>query len=160
LPQVKIAAGNVIDTVSKKELAEALAEAQATEYEKLRGLKPLRLPIVTGTPASNALTMGGDTGAGIVTPAEGCVWSITHLVIEGLTASSSTPDTMNILRSGRIIWQLNGNQFCQTFSLGQLVLLPGETLQYKNVGSLAATGLITAHGAVWNVPAELIGKFA
>lgn len=160
MPKVEIRAGGIIDTVNKDELGEALAQAQATEYEKIKGLKPIRLPIVTGTPASNALTMGGDTGQGIVTPQEGYVWSLTHLVIEGLTASSSTPDVMNVLRSNRIIWQLNGNQFCQTFSLGQLVLLPGETLQYENVGSLAATGLIIAHGAVWNVPAELIGKFA
>lgn len=158
MPKVEIRAGGLIDTVNKDELSEALAEAQAMEWEHLRGIKPIRLPIVQGTPASNALTMGGDSSAGLVSPDSGFVWAIRHLVIEGLTASASTPDTMNVLRAGRIIWQLNGNQFCQTFSRGSILLFAGETLQYMNVGSLAATGTITAHGLAENVPAELIGK--
>ena len=157
MPKVEIRAGSIIDTVNKDELSEALIEAQAAEFEHLRGIKPIRLPIVQGTPSSNALTMGGDTGQGVVSPEQGYVWSIRHLVIEGLTAST-TPDVMNVLRAGRIVWQLNGNQFCQVFSRGAILLFPGETLQYKNVGNLAATGAITAHGLAENVPSELIGK--
>ena len=79
------------------------------------------------------------------------------MVIEGLTAGA-TPDVVNILRGTRVIWQLNGNQFCQTWGRGEILLYAGETLTYNSVGTFAATGQIIIHGLAQEVPAELIGK--
>lgn len=146
------------------ELAGMAAQAQANERQRLSGVVPMRLPLLTGRAAGGVLAMGGDvnsalTGQSPVGPDLGWVWSVRHLVIEGLTASATTPDVVNILRNGRIIWQLNGNQFCQDWGRGVIVLYSGETLSYASVGTFAATGTITAHGMAEQVPAERVGKF-
>jgi hypothetical protein len=142
----------------------SITEGQQLARELLRGIKPMRLPLVIGTAANSALTMGGDTnatsGEGPATPAQGFVWFVRHLVIEGMTSSSTAPDVMNIVRNGRIVWQLNGNVFAQTWSRGEMLIMPGETLQYVSVGTFAATSRIIAHGMADQVPAEMIGKIA
>ena len=158
MARTELRAGASLDLLNQTELRSALSDARAEEYAWLRGLKAIRLPIMTGTASGSALTLGGDTSVIPQTPAEGHVWAIVHLVIEGMTASSSAPDVMNVKRASRIIWQLNGNQFAQTFPPGQIMLSPGEALSYQSVGTFAATGLITAHGTAWDVPAELAGK--
>lgn len=136
--------------------------ALVLEREKLRTIKAIRLPLVRGAATGSALTMGGDTntatGQAPVGPDLGYVWSIRHLVIEGMTAGA-TPDVLNILRNGRIIWQLNGNTFAQTWGRGEIILHSGETLQYVSVGTFAATGQVIAHGLAEQVAAEQIGKF-
>jgi hypothetical protein len=159
--EFEIKAGAKIDILNKGELDHSLKEAEAREVAALRGLKPLRF-MLTGAVASSACTIGdpstASTGGVISGPEQGYVWVVRHLVIEGLTASATAPDVMNIYRNARIVWQLNGNVFCQTWGKGEILLNPGEVLYFKNSGSLAATGQITCHGTVWNVPAELIGK--
>lgn len=136
--------------------------ALITEREKLRTIKPVRLPLVRGVAAASALTLGGDinTAAGQtpVGPDLGYVWSLRHLVIEGMTAGA-TPDALNVLRNGRIVWQLNGNVFAQTWGRGEILLHSGETLQYQSVGTFNATGTIIVHGLAEQVAAEQIGKF-
>jgi hypothetical protein len=161
MARVKIQAGAEFDILNKDELDGSLKEAEAREVAALRGVKDERFMLI-GTVASSALTLGdpstGSVGGIIAGPREGYVWVIKHLVIEGLTASATGPDVMNIYRNARIVWQLNGNVFCQTFGKGEIVLKPGEVMYFKNSGSLAATGQVTAHGTAWSVPAELIGK--
>jgi hypothetical protein len=141
-------------------MADVVAAHEA-QRERVRGDKPIRLPLVRGVASGSALTMGGDTntaaGQAPVGPDLGLVWAIRHLVIEGMTAGA-TPDVINILRNGRIIWQLNGNQFAQTWGRGEILLHSGETLQYQSVGTFAATGTIIAHGLAQETPAEMIGK--
>lgn len=138
------------------------AQALAGEREKLRALIPIRLPLISGKASGGVLALGGDTNSATgqppVGPDLGNVWSIRHLVIEGLTAGA-TPDAVNILRGPRIIWQLNGNQFAQTWGRGEIVLHSGETLNYANAGTFAATGTIIVHGLAEQVTAEMIGKF-
>jgi hypothetical protein len=138
-------------------LGKIAAEAQTVQQTLLRGIKPLRLPLVTGTATASALTMGGDSGEFLATPESGYVWSVRHLVIEGMT-SGTTPDVMNVVRSGRIVWQLNGNQFCQTFGRGEILVNAGETLTYQSVGTFTSTAKIIAHGTADNLPAEMIGR--
>src|SRR6185437_13653499 len=124
---------------SSRRVADAL-EADARTRSALRGIKPIRLPLLIGTGA-NPFTLGGDVtpqGGQTVSPDPGYVWSVRHLVIEGLTAGA-TPDVVNILRGGRIVWQLNGNQFAQTWGKGEILLNAGETLSYASVGTFAAT---------------------
>ena len=161
--RVKLAANAEVDLLNQGELdhtlREALKESDARQVARLHGRKAVRLPLVTGKAAGSALTMGGDAGGFLQTPAQGYTWNIRHLVIEGLTAGT-TPDVVNILRGPRIVWQLNGNQFCQTWGLGEMELLAGETFTYQSVGTFVSTATIVAHGLAWEVPAQLAGTFA
>jgi len=142
--------------------AEAEAMAQVREYE--RGRKFFRLPILHATPASSAVSFGGHTndiyGVGPVTPDSGFIWSVRLLVINGMTASASSPDVIDIKIQGQRVWQLNGNVFAQTWSRGEMLMFPGEAFAYVNNGTFAATGTgaITAGGLVEQVPAEMMGK--
>lgn len=139
-------------------------QAQTAEYERMRTLKFIRLPVISGTVASNAVQFGGDNGEQIVAPAEGYVWSIRELNVTGLTAGG-TPDVVNIYRNqvnpGKIFWQLNGNVFLQTFGRGEKILYPGDSLLVVNLGSLtAASGSqITLSGTAMEVATERIGRF-
>ena len=155
--------GGRLDLIHKH--VQAMAEAQAAHYaqrERLRTIKPIFLPLVRGTASGSALTLGGDVntaaGQSPVGPDLGFVWSLRHLVIEGL-ATGATPDVMNVLRNNRIIWQLNGNGFCQTFSRGDIILHSGETLQYQSVGTFNSTAQIIVHGMAEEAAAERIGVF-
>ena len=128
------------------------------EQEKLAGIKPgLRLPVIN-VKGANPFTVGGDTTANtpIQKPDEGRAWYLRHLVITGLT-TGATPDVVNILRGATVIWQLNGNQFAQTFGKSDILIKPGESLSYQSVGTFAATGNIAISGAVDDWPAEKIG---
>lgn len=131
---------------------------QIREATRLRSIKYIRLPIVTGTIATG-LTIGGDTQSSQApaTAEQGYVWHVRHLVIEGL-ATGATPDVVNILRQGRIVWQLNGNQFAQTWSRGEMRLVAGEIFAYAAVGTLASK-TITVHGTAEEVAASEEGKF-
>ena len=134
--------------------------ADSEERARLRGVKSFRLPLLMATGA-NPFLLGGDVtpaGGMNATPDPGFVWSLRHLVIEGLTAGA-TPDVVNISRGPRIVWQLNGNQFAQTWGRGEMILNAGETLAYSSVGTFTATGKIIIHGMALSVPAEMIGKF-
>jgi hypothetical protein len=133
-----------------------LAEVQ--ERQRLKGIKFVRLPLVTGTLTGTGHSIGGDSGEQLVTPESGYVWSVRHLVIEGLTASATTPDVVNILRGGRIVWQLNGNQFAQTWGRGEMLLNAGETFTYSGVGTIASTATIICHGMALETPGEFAGK--
>jgi hypothetical protein len=126
----------------------------------LRGETFLRLPVISATGA-NPFTMGGDTGLELATPAQGFVWSVRHLVIEGLTAGA-TPDVVNIRRgsaTGQFYWQLNGNQFCQSWGRGEIILKAGETLFYQSVGTFTSTLVVKAYGTAQQLPGERIGIF-
>jgi hypothetical protein len=150
--------GRRLDTMAKgvQGLQDQLA-ATAEERARLRGIKFIRLAVVRGTASGSALTMGGDTGQAFTTPEQGYVWSVRHLVVEGM-ATGATPDVVNILRAGRIIWQLNGNQFAQTWGRGEILLNAGETLTYQSVGTFNSTAQIIAHGTALETPGEFAGK--
>lgn len=158
MAKTELRAGASLDLLNSSELRDALSDARSLEYELLRGIKKIRLPITTGTANNSAVSFGGDGSGAIMSPAEGHIWAVTLLVVEGMTASASAPDVVNVKIGPRIVWQLNGNQFCQIFPVGAVILNPGETFSFASVGTFAATGTITAHGSAWDVPAELAGK--
>ena len=127
------------------------------EQEKISGVKAgLRLPVIRFT-ATNPFTIGGDTATTPQKPDEGRAWYLRHLVITGL-ATGATPDVVNILRGNTVIWQLNGNQFAQTWGKSDIKIAPGESLSYQSVGTVTATGTVTITGAVDDWPAEKIGQ--
>lgn len=160
MAKFKLQAGAELDLLTKGEISEALSDAQAREDARLAGVKPLRF-MLTGVPAGGAITLGdpstGNPGGQIVGPEQGYVQTISHIAVEGLTAGA-TPDLINVFRNNRIIWQLNGNAFFENWGRGQIFLNPGEALYFKSGATFAATGTIVAHGTMWNVPAELVGK--
>jgi hypothetical protein len=138
----------------------AITEQSQWMMERYRGETFLRLPVISATGA-NPFSMGGDAGLELGTPAQGFVWSIRHLVIEGLT-TGATPDVVNIRRgsaTGQFYWQLNGNQFCQTWGRGEIILKAGETLFYQSQGTFNATGTVKAYGTAQQLPGERIGIF-
>lgn len=145
-------------------LREDQASAQAWVRELERGRKFFWTPEISGTPANSAVSFGGHTndvyGIGPVTPDSGFTWSVRLLVINGMTASSSAPDVIDIKVQGKRVWQLNGNVFSQTWGRGEMILNPGETFSYASLGTFAATGTgaIKARHLVESVPAEMVGK--
>ena len=142
--------------------AEIRAVVAAETREAARGWKHLRLPtILQGTPAGGALNIGIGNGINLG-PDQGYAWSVRRLVVSGLTASASAPDIVNLYlhANQQPIWQFNGNSFGYTFDRAEIVLWPGDRLDLKNVGSLAATGLIVLSGEVDEVPAEMMHKLA
>jgi hypothetical protein len=98
-----------------------------------------------------------------VTPSQqGFCWSIRRLLVNGLTAGT-TPDILNFYRNdvgNEPLWQLNGNNFAQTFGRLELLLLPGEYLVAHNVGTINASGQVRITGDAIEVPAEMLGKLA
>lgn len=150
------------DTLQKSvdRAAKLAEEAQAYQMEQSRAIKAIRLPVVQAVGA-NPFTMGGDVGTLIVGPEQGYVWSLRELTIEGMTRTA-TPDIIQIRRSsaqGQVIWELNGNQYAQTWGRGEKIIYSGETLFYQSVGTFVSTATIKAYGMAEQVPGEKIAIF-
>lgn len=136
---------------------EVQAEASAWQREMLRGVKYMRLPVLTGTIANSALSIGGHSAADIIGPEMGDVWVLRHLWVSGL-ATGASPDVLNVRINNQTWWQLNGNNFSYTFGKGEFVILQGEALAFVNSGALAATGQVSIGGAYWRVPGEKLAE--
>ena len=158
MAKFRLAANAELDLLTRDEVKGLLDDWDKQQIARLRAISTYRLPVLNGKAAAGVLSIGGDAAQVIHAPESGYAWSVRHLVIEGLT-TGATPDVVNILRNNRIIWQLNGNQFAQTWGRGEITLKGGESLQYLSVGSFAATGSILVHGLAEQVPEEMIGKF-
>lgn len=152
--EVRIVGGATYDIPSAAEIRRLIGEEQRDAY---RGIKYGRLPVLSGTPANSALTMGGHTGQALIGPEMGYVWVIRHLWVTGLTTGAS-PDIVNLRINNQTWWQLNGNNFAYTFGPGELVLQQGETWSVASVGTFVATGTITFGGAYFSVPGEMLAK--
>ena len=135
---------------------------QFRELERYRGEKIQRLPVIQATATGGQpFTMGGDVGQELSAPEQGFVWSLSALTIEGM-ARGATPDIIQVRRgsvTGQVIWELNGNQYCQTWGKGQVIIYAGETLFYTSVGNISTTTTIKAYGAARQVPGPKIGTF-
>lgn len=156
MAEIELRAGAKIDLLNRHELDDTLAKYMQPTGA-LRATDGIRLPILSKAGA-NPFTMGGPVGQVIQGPDQGYVWSIRHLVIEGMTRGA-TPDAIQILRGGRIVWELNGNQYAQTWGNGEIVVRAGEALAYQSVGTFVSTAAIIAHGLAVQVPQELEGRF-
>jgi len=129
------------------------------EQEKLRGVKPgFRLPVIEAT-GTTTFSAGGDIGQVLQKPDEGFVWYLRHLVITGLTLGA-TPDRVQVLRAGEVIWELNGNQYAQTWGKSDIKINPGESLSYRTPPGVnfASTAQIRISGAVDEYPGPQAGK--
>lgn len=140
-------------------------EALEIERQKVAGIKPMQM-IPLNKVGANPFVMGGDNpglGQPFQSPDPGYVWTVRELIIEGLTAGGS-PDVIDIWRGGtagvvgKKFWQLNGNSFGVTWGFGEKLLFQGENLLYTSGSVFATTSIVSAHGIVQQVPAEMIGK--
>lgn len=154
MAEVLIRAGSRVDIPTASEITALIG---AEERAALRGIKYGRMPILSGTPANSALTMGGHSSQAVIGPEMGQVWVIRHLWIKGLT-TGTTPDIANLMVNNQTWWQFNGNNFAYTFGPGELVLQQGEAWAIQSVGTFAATGTITFGGAYWSVPGEMTAR--
>jgi hypothetical protein len=165
VPQVQIQGGVKIEIPDRDEIREDFSSVwEQQQRARVRGIKWMRLPeTLSGKPVSNAITLGVATGQTPLGPESGYIWTLTRLVVTGLTAGA-TPDVVNLYRNDRFagppLWQFNGNNFGYTFGKLRVTLGAGDTLSLQNVGSIAATGLITVSGELIEVPAERAGELA
>lgn len=146
-----------IDLLTSGELKDTLGHHfSALIREFYRAESFMRLPLVTGQASGGVLTVTSGVG-----PQQGYAWDIGHLGIAGLT-TGATPDVVNVFFDGGPAvpwWQLNGNSFATTFSRGQLVMYPGETITLRSVGTFAATGIVTLFGMIrTQMPTEKLSK--
>jgi hypothetical protein len=161
---VRFDVGQSADLLSPGEHRHVLRdELEAAERARQSGRKWMHLPPLQGT-ASNGLLLLGHA-APVCGPQSGYLWSVTRLVVTGLT-SGTIPDLVNFFLNdsrggaGPVWWQLNGNSFGETFGRGQMLIMPGETLICRSSGTFAATGTVTVTGDLEQVPAEMQGRLA
>lgn len=158
---VRFDVGQTADVVTPGEHRAALHEALANERQREIGKKWLHLPALQGAASGGVLLLGH--AAPICGPRAGYFWTVTRLVVTGLTAGA-TPDIVNFFLNdsvggaGPVWWQLNGNSFGETFGRGQLLVMPGEQIIVRSLGTFSATGTITVTGDLEEVPAEMQGK--
>lgn len=160
-----IQGGARIDIPSRAEIKDTLAgELDARERQQAKGWKWMRLPeVLSAVVASNAVKAGIASGQAQLGPEEGYAWSLRRLLVTGL-ATGATPDVVNLYRNDRFagppLWQFNGNNFGYTFGRLELVLQPGDTLSFQNVGSIAAAAgtVILLSGELIEVPAQQLWK--
>ena len=161
---VRFDLGQTADVLSPAEHRGQLrSELEARERARETGRKWMHLPPLQGIAAAGVLLLGH--AAPVCGPQSGYLWTVTALKVTGLT-TGSTPDIVNFYlndsRGGAapVWWQLNGNQFGETFGRGQMLVMPGETLICRSLGTFNATGTITVTGDLEQVPAEMQGKIA
>jgi hypothetical protein len=161
MPDLEIRGGMRVFIPNREEIRQDVgAEIDAAERRQARAFKWMRLPVMTGTPASSAVTIGG-TGAQITGPESGYAWSLRRVVVDGMT-TGTTPDVINMYRNATTsqppLWQFNGNNFGYTFGRLEMTLFAGDALQFASVGTFAATGLIRVSGELVELPAEMLYK--
>jgi hypothetical protein len=158
---ITIKPGQQYDVLGRDEYFEHQAGiARAREREAARGVKWMRLPeVVRGVASGSALSIGGGT-EDLCGPQQGYCWSIRRLLIAGL-ASGATPDIVNFYfddTGTQPKWQLNGNSFGVTFGRAEFMMMGGQVLLVKSVGTFNSTATIIVSGDLIEVPQEEIWK--
>lgn len=150
-----------VDMVTAPEINEVMSNRfDSYLRDRFRGIKWMRLPVMSGKVSGGAITLGISSG-NVCGPDSGFLWSVKRLIVSGLT-SGATPDIVNLYLNDNFsqspLWQFNGNNFGYTFGKMELALMGGDTLSLQNVNTLTATGNITLTGELIEVPAEMMGK--
>ena len=183
MARTKLDVGVTVDFLDKDQMDEVMekhrAAAQATEREKLSGVKYIRAPRIQGTVYSGTVggssTSQGTQGIGGAPwgPQNGYAWSVRRIAVGGLANvnSGTTCDVLGIYRnntSSPPVAQVNANNPTVTFPTLGLVLFGGDSLLLGQIpnqvasntyGTLAATYL-QADFDVTEVPTELLAKLA
>jgi hypothetical protein len=164
MAEQKIQAGKTIDTVTKKELHDALSsQLRSWMAETAAGGKYVRFT-ATGTIASAAVTIGG-AGPTLqdIGPGPGFVWDVRRLHISGLVTADVAGVYINDASSASIIGATTDLPAAAIRSFlwsHQVVLYPGDNLLVANIGALAATGTVTVTGQALELPIGLAWKLS
>lgn len=166
--KVKFEIGAELDMLDKGEFTAGLAEHRRLQGDPLAGKKYRRLPPIRGAAVGGALNIGGDVpwpptpGASPAPatqcgPAQGYVWSVKLLSLNGLAAGDLVNLFINGAANSLSWWQFSSTAFFAKFGKGDLMVLPGEYISLQSVGAFTSTAQITLIGSLWQVPAEKIG---
>lgn len=157
----KIQAGATFDTVTKKEMEDALgSHMRSWVAEMTIGGRFTRFA-VNGTIAGSAITIGGANGSmEPIGPPPGFIWDVRRLHISGLAAADIAGVYINDVSAAGIVATTTDLPLAanRTFLWsGQVVLMAGENLLVTGT-SLSATGQVTVSGQVLELPVSLAWK--
>lgn len=157
MPKVQLQLGATLDTASKQEIKDVLAERDARVRAEAVGFKIMDFPRMSATISNGALAIGGDQpDQGICGPKQGFAWAVHRVSVLGLAAN----DVVQLYKgSNRFVCNIGATTGMQTFGKGQLSLMPGDFLRVVGA-SLSATGLIEVFSEGFNVPAPMIHKLS
>jgi hypothetical protein len=153
----KFNAGSVLDILTKSELHDTMHDVfrktlQGWYAEACIGTRFHRFS-VQGTIAGNVLDMGGAKLSVQIGPADGFIWDIRRLHINGLTAGDKVSIGINDNQPSSVVTtSTDVTGFTWLFST-QLVLQPGESLKIYSTANLSETsGIVTLTGQVRELP--------
>lgn len=162
MAEVKLAAGAKLDVLNRRELKEALDTVTRDWFSQVaRGDRYKRFSAAADI-ATGAFTIGGalqrDAALG---PAEGFVWAVQRIAVDGLTTATGDP---LVVTSEPVALFVNDDGPAslvhpailgyQNFGEHELVLYPGDTLLVTGTG-LTSTGTVTVTGQAREVPLPL-----
>jgi len=156
MSEVELRVGAKINLLNQDELDSTLSRYMEP-VGSLRATDGIHLPVLFKT-GSSPFVMGGDSVPNPQGPASGYVWSVRRIAVEGL-ATGATPDVLQVFSRNRLVAQVTGALPVAFIGRGEAVIRSGETLEYRSLGTFAATGQIIASGFAQQVPQELEGRF-
>jgi len=156
MAEIELRAGAKINLLNQDELDQTLSKYME-QPGSLRATDGIYLSVLLKT-GSNPFTMGGDAVPNPQGPLQGYTWSVRRIAVEGLTAGA-TPDVLQVFSRNRLVAQVTGALPVAFIGRGEAVIRSGETLEYRSLGTFAATGQIIASGFAEQVPQELEGRF-
>ncbi len=112
----------------------------------------------SASPSGSAVSYLSSVG-----PPAGYGWSIRRLCATGMTAGV-TPDIvsfyLNAATGNANFWQLNGNQWGETFSDLQLTMYDGDVLAVHSVGTYASVATLVITGEAMQLADSALSQVA
>jgi hypothetical protein len=158
----KITAGAHIDTLNKDELRDVMRTVTQDWFNQVARGDRYRRFSGAGEIGAGALVVGGPTFRDAnMGPAEGFVWAVQRIAVEGLTTYTGDPLALTTEPVALFLNDDGPSSLVhpaivgyQEFGEHELVLYPGDTLLVTGAG-LAATGTVTVTGQAREVPMPL-----
>jgi hypothetical protein len=156
----KIQAGAEFDTLTQKELRDALRD---WHVELVKGARPITFD-AQGVIAGNAVTIGGDTSSpssGRLGPEAGFVWAVARIGQTGL-ANGTDPTSIFVgvnQPKSLVFPNFTGTATAagyKAFGKGEFVLLPSQRLMVASTGAIGSAGTVTITGAAWELPIGML----
>lgn len=169
----QLTGGAYIDMLTKPELEEALGHHfDQVTMEAVRGIKMLRIPIVTATAQGASFTLAAAAGSNPPGPDQGYIWRITRIMVASnvladtakyvLYVGSDTSGTGPTHLIDAIIGGATpGQNVNVAFRPGNKAewMFPGEQVYAGITGATVGNSYVLTGIAV-EVPAEMVGKIA